>query len=180
MTRRPILERAAEEGRTNALARLSEGEVLSGTVVRLTDHGAFIDLGGVDGLLHASKIRQRLKTQKEGEALRVGQRITVEVVHVDRERRRVGLDFKRLDPDAFGRAVDDYKVGDEVTGWVSKSDPEGIIVSLEEGVQGFIPRESLLHLEVEPLTGAIVKAVVTAVDAVKRQITLRPSLTSRN
>ena len=175
VSRRVVLEREAEDERGTILSRLSEGDVLSGTVVRVTDHGAFVDLGGVDGLLHASKIHRRLKSEGDEKALRVGQKVQVEVIRIDRERQRVSLDFKQMEADAWGRAGDDYKVGDQVTGWVSSTSNEGVILSIEDGIQGLLPVEHLRLLEQEPLPGALVTAVITDVDSVQRRITLKPA-----
>jgi ribosomal protein S1 len=175
VSRRPILEREAAVERASALERLRAGDVLTGTIVRMSEeHGAFIDLGGVQGLLHASKIRSR-RMGGEKEPLRVGQRLLVEVTRLDRERGRITLDFKRVETDAAGEALQDYKVGDEVTGWVARSTEAGLVISLEDGVQGLIPREALAGLPEKPLSGAILKATVTAVDTVGRRLTLRPA-----
>ena len=173
VSRRNILEREAEEERGLALSRLSEGEVLGGTVRRLTEHGAFIDIGGVDGLLHASKIRQELKGEPDA-VLEVGQRIDVEIVRIDPERERIALDFKQVVPDEWGEAIGDYAIGDEVMGWVKQRTDAGAILSIDEGIHGLLPAVHLPNLKEEPLPGALVKATIASIDPEARTITLKP------
>lgn len=172
LSRRPILEREAEASRERVLATLTEGQVLRGTVVRITDHGAFVDIGGIDGLLPA-KGRGQMK-KGGGEYPPEGQGLQVRVVRVDRERGRVLLEKAALEAETWGRATQDYKVGEEVTGWVSRRTPDGLSLSIEEGVEGLIPQDYLLSLAEAPRPGAILKAVITAIDAGSRRITLRP------
>ena len=171
VSRRELLNVEAEEERGRILATLSEGDALTGTVVRITDHGAFIDLGGTDGLLHASKIRQQLKG--EDAKLQVGQRIPVEIVRIDRDRGRIALDFKRQEASTWGQLAEDYEVGDEVTGWVKKTKETGIVLSIDEGIEGFLSNADASSLATTPLPGDIVKAVITAIDSVERTITLK-------
>ena len=171
VSRRPILEREAEAGRERAIATLSEGQVLRGTVARITDHGAFVDIGGIDGLL-PSKGRGQLK-KGAGELLREGESLQVRVVRVDRERGRVALEKVEAAADVWGKAVEEYKVGEEVTGWVSRRTPAGLVLSIEEGVEGLIPQEHLHSSAEAPRPGAILKAVVTSIDPVLRRITLK-------
>jgi small subunit ribosomal protein S1 len=103
-----------------------------------------------------------------------GQGLQVRVVRVDRERGRVLLEKAALEAETWGRATQDYKVGEEVTGWVSRRTPDGLSLSIEEGVEGLIPQDYLLSLAEAPRPGAILKAVITAIDAGSRRITLRP------
>ena len=170
-SRRELLDAEAEEDSHRFLATLSEGETFTGTVVRVTDHGAFIDLGGSDGLLHASKIRKHLKGRDA--KLEVGQRVPVEIVRIDKERGRIALDFKREETTSWGQLAEDYEVGDEVTGWVSRTTETGIVLSIEDGIEGFLSHTDAASLPTEPLPGDIVKAVITAIDPVERTITLK-------
>lgn len=174
LSRRVVLERQAESERVDVLARLSEGEVLKGRVMRVNDFGAFIDLGGTDGLLPANKIHTHLKARTLAAPLSEGQEVMVQVTRIDRERGRVSLDLKQLAADSWNRTIEGYAVGEEVTGWISKVTAAEVVVSIEEGLDGVIP-EGLLHLLGEaPRTGTILKAVVHALDADKRQLLLRP------
>jgi small subunit ribosomal protein S1 len=175
VSRRVVLDREAEELRGKALARLREGEVLEGTVTRLSEHGAFIDLGGVEGLLHQSKITARRNEFSEEEPLRVGKRLEVEVVRVDAERGRVGLDFRRVSADTWNVSIEGYEVGDEVTGWVTKLTPEHAVLGIAEGVEGLLARRHLVARR-EPLQrGNILKARITGIDLEKRSIELEPA-----
>jgi ribosomal protein S1 len=174
VSRRRILEREAEAGRTTALARLGEGEVLRGTVKRVTEHGAFIDLGGVDGLLPERRIQEHLKLKNLTAPLTEGQEVEVEIVRMDRERGRITLDFKLMDAQAWGRAIEGYSAGDVVTGWVSRREQEGVILSIDEGLEGILPAEYFHLLDETPRPGSILKAAIAAIDPARRRITLKP------
>lgn len=175
LSRRTILEREAEAEKVNVLARLSEGEVLKGTVVRVNEYGAFVDLGGTDGLIPASKIHAHVKSKALPEPLKEGQQVTVHVVRVDREKGRISLDLKQLAADTWKRAVEGYVVGEEVTGWISRASPSEVIVSIEEGIEGVIPEGFVPLLGENGRPGTILKAVVFAIDAEKHRILLRPA-----
>lgn len=174
LSRRLVLDREAEELKGNALARLSEGEVLLGKVVRLNDHGAFIDLGGADGLIPASKLRAHLKTRVLPEPLREGQQVQVQVVRVDQEKGRISLDLKQVAADTWNRAVEGYAAGDEVTGWISRYTPAEVVVSIDEGLEGIIPEGYLHLLEPGARTGTILKATVLELDASRQRLLLKP------
>ncbi len=173
VSRRAILEREAEAMRGKALARLSEGETLKGTVIRLIDAGAIVDLGGVEGLLHASKIREHHQELGTEKTLHTGQQIQVEVIRVDRERSRVSLDFQRVAGETWNVSVDGYSTGDEATGWITKVTPEGAFVSLEEGVEGLIPRKLLLDRQEPPRRGSLMRVAIVQIDRENRKIELK-------
>ncbi|MBI4607242.1 MAG: 30S ribosomal protein S1 [Planctomycetes bacterium] len=175
VSRRLVLDREAEAERVSALARLSEGEVLTGTVARLTDHGAFVSLGGVDGLLPAAKIHAHLRARTLAEPLSEGQRVVVQVVRVDREQGRVSLDLKQLAQDVWKRAVEGYAPGEEVTGWISRRGATEAVLSIDEGVEGVIPEEHMHLLAPEARAGTITKATIVSIDAERRRIVLRPA-----
>jgi ribosomal protein S1 len=175
VSRRRILEREAEATRTTALARLGEGEVLRGTVKRVTEHGAFIDLGGVDGLLPERRMQEHLKLKNLTAPLAEGQEVEVEIVRMDRERGRITLDFKLMDAQAWGRAIEGYSAGDVVTGWVSRRDQDGVILSIDEGLEGILPAEYFHLLDEAPRPGSILKAAIATIDPARRRITLKPA-----
>ncbi len=174
LSRRIILEREAEAEKVNVLARLSEGEILKGTVVRVNDHGAFIDLGGADGLIPANKIHAHVMAKTLAEPLKEGQQVQVQILRVDRERGRISLDLKQMAGEAWKRTVEGYSPGEEVTGWVSRRTASEVVLSIDEGVEGVIPEEYFHILGEEARPGAILKAVIAAIDVEKRRITLRP------
>src|SRR5512143_3462475 len=119
-----LSERAAErqwrkQQKEKMLAELKEGDVLDGTVISLADFGAFIDLGGADGLVHLSEISWQ-PINKPSDVLKVGQKVKVQVLRVDPEHKRVGLSIKRCEPDPWSSIVERYKVGQLVEGqWVT-------------------------------------------------------------
>ena len=171
VSRRVILEREAEEKRSQAIGRLTEGDVVDGTVIRILEFGAFIDLGGVDGLLHKSKITEHHKELEGEDALHVGQRITVEITRIDVDRGRIGLDFHQRPSSARTGAVHGYELGNEVTGWVKQLSNEGAVLAFDEGVEGFIPRGSLPD---DIRQGSVIRATVTEVDAEAGRLKLKP------
>jgi len=179
VSRRPILEEEAETVRQKTLATLSEGQIVRGVVARITDHGAFVDIGGMQGLIAASRIRSHGKSSGSESAVREGQEILVQVLRVDREKGRVSLDFQQQEADSWGRVMEHYHVGDEVTGWVSGVTEAGVCVSVEEGIVGLIPADAVGLLEERPRPGAIVRTVITSVDPVERRMSLRPSRGAR-
>jgi small subunit ribosomal protein S1 len=175
VSRRTVLEREREGERGRALSRLKEGDVLTGRVARITEHGAFINLGAVDGLLHISKMRERHQSGPGGQsALQQGQMVEVEVLRVDAERGRISLDFRRSAGDSIESTIASYKVGDQVTGWVSRSTPEGAILSIEEGLEAFIPRTEGAESTSGPKTGSVIKGTILSIDRASRRIVVKP------
>jgi ribosomal protein S1 len=175
VSRRAILEEEAEAGRVDALTRISEGEVLKGKVVRITDHGAFVNLGGVDGLIPRNKVEMHLKARSIAQPLAEGQEVQVRVVRVDRERERVSLDLMEMEAAAWKRTVEGYVVGEAVTGWVTRRTAEEACLSIDEGVEGVIPSSHIHLLEKEARPGSIVKAVIAAIDRETQRIILHPA-----
>ncbi len=164
VSRRSLLERQREGERSQAFTRINPGDVLTGRVARVTEHGAFINLGAVDGLLHVSKIRERSKAIHGSQGgLQPGQMIEVEVLQVDAARRRISLGFRSLAGDSFESLIGSYQVGDQVTGWVSRSTPEGAILSIEEGLEALIPRVEGADPDGEIRTGAVVKGTILSI-----------------
>ena len=171
LSRRNILEREAEEIRGKALERLQEGEVLTGTVTRVNQHGAFVDLGGVEGLLHTNKIHRWQKEIAGGSEPSIGQQIEVEITRIDAGLGRVGLDFHRKVADSWDETVEGWTVGDEVTGWVSRVSPEGIWVSIDEGVEGLLSSDPG---SAPPAQGSVLRARIRSIDISSRRIELDP------
>ena len=127
-------ERAAKEHR---YAEVKEGDTVSGTVRSLTEYGAFIDLGGVDGLLHVSDIAWS-RISKPEDVLTVGQEIEAKVLKVDTEKQRISLGMKQLLPHPWDSVPEKYKVGDRARGAVSRIADFGAFVELEPGVEGLV------------------------------------------
>lgn len=135
--RRVVLEEEAAESRQKAFSGLREGEVIRGTVRSLTDFGAFIDLGGVDGLLHVADMSWT-RIAKPSDVLSAGDSVEVKILKLNPDTRRISLGMKQLQPDPWSLAVERFKPGDRVHGTVSRLSDFGAFVELTPGVDGLI------------------------------------------
>ena len=174
VSRRALLEQEEYEQKGNALARLSEGEILKGTVVKTNNHGAFVNLGGVEGLIHQSKLDAWRRETGRREDLQVGAEVEVEIQRVDTERERISLDIKRGTITDWSASAANYEVGEEFTGWVSATSEKGLHVSIEDDVEGVIPRERVLEMKDPPAKGDIIRTCITSIDPEKKVIELKP------
>ena len=137
LSRRAILEKEREEKRSTTLASIHEGMVVEGIVKNITDYGVFIDLGGVDGLLHITDISWG-RVKHPSELFSVGDPITTKILSFDLEKERVSLGMKQLSVDPWSIAAEKYAVGSRVTGTVVSLTDYGAFVELEEGIEGLI------------------------------------------
>jgi 4-hydroxy-3-methylbut-2-enyl diphosphate reductase len=137
LSRRALLGEERRSRRDSLWSELEEGQVRRGQVKALTDFGAFVDLGGVDGLLHVSALSWG-RTEKPADMLAVGQEIEVKILHLDRERDRVSLGLKQLGPDPWAGIAERYPVGGIVSGRVARLTAFGAFVELEPGVDGLV------------------------------------------
>jgi small subunit ribosomal protein S1 len=137
LSRRAILEKEREEKRASTLASIQENKVVEGVVKNITDYGVFIDLGGVDGLLHITDISWG-RVKHPSELFSIGDPITVKILSFDLEKERVSLGIKQLTPDPWSLAVEKYSVGSRVSGKVVSLTDYGAFVELEEGIEGLI------------------------------------------
>ena len=137
LSRRVILEQERETKRAQTLATIHEGKVVEGHVKNITEYGVFVDLGGVDGLLHITDISWG-RVKHPSELCSVGDRINVKVLNLDIERERVSLGVKQLTEDPWSRAAEHYPVGSRIKGRVVSLTDYGAFVELEEGVEGLI------------------------------------------
>jgi len=137
LSRRVILEKEREEKRTATLASIHEGKVVPGTVKNITEYGVFVDLGGVDGLLHITDISWG-RVKHPSELFGIGDEITVKILNLDLEKERVSLGMKQLTEDPWTQASERYPVGTHVTGRVVSLTDYGAFVELEEGIEGLI------------------------------------------
>ncbi|MCC6857172.1 MAG: 30S ribosomal protein S1 [Bryobacterales bacterium] len=135
--RRVVLEEEEKRAREARYSELKEGEVLRGTVRTLTDYGAFVDIGGVDGLLHVADISWG-RVNKPADVLSVGDSVDVQVLKVDPNKRRISLGMKQLAPDPWTTAGEKYSVGQRVCGAVTRVTDFGAFVELEPGLEGLI------------------------------------------
>ncbi len=142
ISRRNILEREKEEQKSQLMAELAEGQIRRGTIRSVMDYGAFVDLGGMDGLLHVSEITHR-RGIKPSEFVKVGDIVDVKVIRIDKETGKLSLSLKQMMADPWIGAENKYAVGTPVTGRVSKVENFGAFVEIEEGVEGLLPVSEL-------------------------------------
>jgi len=135
--RRVLAEEEERAGRERRYSEVREGDVMQGTVRSLADYGAFIDLGGIDGLLHVSDIAWS-RVSNPADLLSTGQQVEVKVLKIDPEKRRISLGLKQLQPQPWDAVAGKYKVGDRVRGNVTRLAEFGAFVELEPGVEGLI------------------------------------------
>jgi small subunit ribosomal protein S1 len=137
LSRRAVLEEEREEKKKHTLSVLAEGMVLTGTVKNLTDYGAFIDLGGIDGLLHVTDMSWG-RVGHPSEIFQIGDQVEVVVLHFDRETGRVSLGYKQKSSDPWANVEDRYPVGAKVNGRIVSLTNYGAFVELEPGVEGLV------------------------------------------
>ena len=137
ISRKEILEEQQSSKRDETLAHLEEGGILTGTVKNLTDYGAFVDLGGIDGLLHITDMSWGRLTHPR-DLVQVGDEIQVKVLKFDKEKQRVSLGFKQLTPDPWLDATERYPVGARVRGRILSVTDYGAFVELEQGIEGLV------------------------------------------
>lgn len=177
LSRRVLLEEERDSLRGNTLEVLSEGQVVEGTVKNLTDYGAFIDLGGLDGLLHITDMSWG-RVSNPAEVLTVGQKLNVKVLKFDRERERVSLGLKQIIPDPWTGVEEKYPVGGRISGKVVSLTDYGAFVELEEGVEGLIHvsemswTKRVKHPNKLLNVGDVVESLILAVDTANRRISL--------
>ncbi len=131
-----------EKQKSRLLTDLSEGQVRRGTVTGLRDFGAFVDLGGADGLIHISELSWK-RVKHPSEVLAIGQEVEVEVLKVDRESKRIGLSLKRRQPDPWQRVGERFRAGQVVEGTLTRLAPFGAFVDLGEGIEGLLPSNQI-------------------------------------
>ena len=177
VSRRAVLEESRAEQRNELLATLKEGQVLSGVVKNITDYGAFVDLGGLDGLLHVTDISWR-RVNHPSEVLGVGQTVEVQVIRFNRETQRISLGMKQLEADPWEGVELKYPVGAKFTGRVTNITDYGAFVELEPGVEGLVHVSEMSWTKKNVHPGKIVstsqevEVMVLEVDPDKRRISL--------
>jgi len=137
VSRRAVLEERRAEERTSLVASLQEKQIVEGVVKNITDYGAFVDLGGVDGLLHVTDIAWR-RVSHPTEVLQVGQTVTVQIIKINHETQRISLGMKQLQTDPWEGVAAKYPVGVQFKGKVTNVTDYGAFVELEPGVEGLV------------------------------------------
>jgi len=147
LSRKKAVEEDRQKMKDQTLADLAEGQVLSGSVARLTNFGAFVNLGGVDGLVHISELSWK-RIKHPSEVVQPGQAVEVLVLKVDPKRERISLSLRQARPDPWLTIEEQYKVGDVVAGRVTKLAKNYAFVELQEGVEGLVPLRELADYRV--------------------------------
>ncbi len=177
LSRRAILEAERLALREKTLQILEDGVVLEGTVKNVTDYGVFVDLGGIDGLVHITDLSWG-RVGHPSQVYQIGDKITVKVLHFDREKERVSLGVKQLTPDPWFNADEKYPVGTKITGRVVSLTDYGAFVEVEPGVEGLIHisemswTRKIRHPSQLLKVGDTVEAVVLNIDVEKKRISL--------
>jgi small subunit ribosomal protein S1 len=177
VSRRAVLEESRAEQRNELLANLKERQVLEGVVKNITDYGAFVDLGGVDGLLHVTDIAWR-RINHPSEALSIGQTVNVQVIRYNSETQRISLGMKQLEADPWDGVEVKYPMEARFTGRVSNITDYGAFVELEPGVEGLVHVSEMswtkknIHPGKIVSTSQEVEVMVLEVDPTKRRISL--------
>jgi small subunit ribosomal protein S1 len=177
VSRRAILEEARAEQRTELVGQLQEGEVREGVVKNITDYGAFVDLGGIDGLLHVTDMSWK-RVSHPSQVLAVGDTVKVQIVKINPDTQRISLGMKQLQSDPWDGVEAKYPVGGKFTGRITNITDYGAFVELEAGVEGLVHVSEMSWTKKNVHPGKIVSTsqevdvVVLDVDASKRRVSL--------
>jgi small subunit ribosomal protein S1 len=177
VSRRAIMEETRAEQRSELVQNLAEGQVVDGVVKNITDYGAFVDLGGIDGLLHVTDIAWK-RVNHPSDVLTVGQTVKVQIVRINPETQRISLGMKQLDKDPWDIVIERYTVGTKVKGKVTNITDYGAFVELEDGIEGLVHVSEMSWTKKNVHPGKIlstseeVEVQVLEIDAAKRRISL--------
>jgi small subunit ribosomal protein S1 len=185
VSRRSVLEETRAEKRSEIVARLEEGQVIEGVVKNITDYGAFIDLGGIDGLLHVTDMAWR-RVAHPSEIVNVGDSVKVQIIRINPETQRISLGIKQLEADPWEGIAAKYPVSSRLKGTVTNITDYGAFVELEPGVEGLIHVSEMSWTKKNIHPGKIistsqeVEVQVLEVDSEKRRISLGLKQTQEN
>jgi small subunit ribosomal protein S1 len=176
LSRRAVLEDERKEMRQAILDRLSPGDVVDGTISNIVDFGAFVDLDGMDGLIHISELSWG-HVNHPSEVLEIGQEVNVKVLDIDRERQRISLGLKQTQSDPWQQVLDSYSLNDVVDGKVTKVVTFGAFVEILPGVEGLVHISELAQHHVEnprevAAQGQAVQVKIIEMDAERRRLSL--------
>ncbi len=176
LSRRAVLEEERKEVRQQILDRLQPGMVVEGSISNIVDFGAFVDLDGIDGLIHISELSWS-HVNHPSEILSIGQAVPVKVLDIDRDRQRISLGLKQTQEDPWQRVVDTYQVNDELEGKVTKVVTFGAFVEIMEGVEGLVHISELAQHHVENprevvQQGDAVRVRILEIDSERRRLSL--------
>ena len=176
LSRRAVLEEERKEVRQQILDRLQPGQVVEGAISNIVDFGAFVDLDGIDGLIHISELSWS-HVNHPSEILSIGDTVPVKVLDIDRDRQRISLGLKQTQEDPWQRVVDTYSLGDELEGKVTKVVTFGAFVEIMDGVEGLVHISELAHHHVENPREVVepgneVKVKILEIDSERRRLSL--------
>ncbi|MCW1934032.1 30S ribosomal protein S1 [Pararhodobacter zhoushanensis] len=185
VSRRAILEESRAEQRAEVIGKLAEGQVLDGVVKNITEYGAFVDLGGVDGLLHVTDMAWR-RINHPSEVLSIGQSLKVQVIKINKETHRISLGIKQLQADPWDSVEASYPLASVHKGRVTNITDYGAFVELEPGVEGLVHVSEMSWTKKNVHPGKIVstsqevEVMVLEIDSAKRRVSLGLKQTQRN
>ncbi|HEV7290342.1 30S ribosomal protein S1 [Sphingomonas sp.] len=177
VSRRAVLEENRAEQRSGLILSLAEGQVIDGVVKNITDYGAFVDLGGIDGLLHVTDLSYK-RVNHPSEVLNIGDTVKVQIIRINRDTQRISLGMKQLESDPWDGAGSKYPVGAKLTGRVTNITEYGAFVELEAGIEGLVHVSEMSWTKKNVHPGKIVSTsqevdvMVLEVDQEKRRISL--------
>ncbi len=177
VSRRAVLEETRAEQRTGLIQSLAEGQIIDGVVKNITDYGAFVDLGGIDGLLHVTDISYK-RINHPSEAISIGETVKVQIIRINQDTQRISLGMKQLESDPWEGASVKYPVGAKLSGAVTNITEYGAFVELEPGIEGLVHVSEMSWTKKNVHPGKIVSTsqevdvIVLEVDAEKRRISL--------
>jgi len=177
LSRRALLEKEREALRKETVLSLKEGQIVEGIIKNITDYGLFVDLGGIDGLLHITDISWGRVTNPS-ELFKIGEQIKVKIISFDRENERVSLGYKQIKPDPWEQAEERYPIGARIKGKIVNITNYGAFIELEEGIEGLIHISEMSwikkvrHPSQLLSIGDIVEAMVLDLDVPRKRISL--------
>ena len=177
VSRRAILEETRAEQRSGLIQTLTEGQIIEGMVKNITDYGAFVDLGGIDGLLHVTDLSYK-RVNHPNEMINIGDTVRVQIIRINRDTQRISLGMKQLESDPWEGAEAKYPVGAKLSGRVTNITEYGAFVELEPGIEGLVHVSEMSWTKKNVHPGKIVstsqevEVVVLEVDSEKRRISL--------
>jgi small subunit ribosomal protein S1 len=175
LSRRNLLERQREEQKKKLLAELAVGQIRRGTVRSVMDYGAFVDLGGVDGLLHVTELSFR-RVRNPSELVKVGDQLDVKILKIDPQSKKISLSLKQArGVDPWTTAAERYASGTQITGRVTKVESFGVFIEVEEGIEGLLPVSEMSHQRIRHPSdivkeGDTLKLMVLSVDPAARRL----------
>ena len=185
VSRRAVLEETRAEQRSELIDKLAEGEVIDGVVKNITDYGAFVDLGGIDGLLHVTDMSYK-RVNHPSEMIEIGQTVTVQIIRINEDTQRISLGMKQLESDPWDGVAAKYPIGMKMTGTVTNITEYGAFVEIEPGIEGLVHVSEMSWTKKNVHPGKIVstsqevEVMVLEVDSEKRRISLGLKQAQRN